>query len=199
MEDIMSKRVEFFYDFVSPASYLAYIRLPKIAEKTGAEIIYRPFLLGGVFKATGNSPPMSVPAKGAWLLKDLERYAKRYNVPLTFNPNFPINTIGLMRGAIWAREKDILPAYQEAMFKAVWVDALNMNDPGEVVKVLESVKINPEQFQAAVADQNIKDKLRADTDEAVSRGAFGAPTMFVGDEMHWGQDRLDFIEEALSN
>ncbi len=125
----MSKRVEFFYDFGSPASYLAHTQLPKIAEKTGAEIIHRPFLLGGVFKATGNSPPMSVAAKGTWLLNDLERYAKRYGVPLVFNPHFPINTVQLMRGATWTRENDLLPAYQDAMFKAVWEEARNMNDP----------------------------------------------------------------------
>lgn len=194
----MSKNVEFFYDFGSPASYLAYTQLPKIAEKTGAEITYRPFLLGGVFKATGNSPPMTVPAKGTWLMKDLERYAKRYEVPLVFNPYFPINTIQLMRGAIWARENNFLLPYQDAMFKAVWGEARDMNDLEETVKVLESINIDPGQFKEATADQNIKDKLRADTDEAVSRGAFGAPTLFVGDDMFWGQDRLDFVEEALN-
>ena len=193
----MSKRVEFFYDFGSPASYLAFTQLPKIADETGAEIVYRPFLLGGVFKATGNSAPMTVPAKGAWLLKDLERYAKKYGVPLAFNPHFPINTIALMRGAVWAREKGVLPQYNDAIFKAVWVDAQNMNDPEEVAKVLASAGIDPGEFQAAVADQDIKDKLRADTEEAVNRGAFGAPTMFVGEEMHWGQDRLDFVKESL--
>jgi 2-hydroxychromene-2-carboxylate isomerase len=198
MEDAMSKRVEFFYDFGSPASYLAHTQLPKIAEKTGAEIIHRPFLLGGVFKATGNSPPMSVAAKGTWLLNDLERYAKRYGVPLVFNPHFPINTVQLMRGATWTRENDLLPAYQDAMFKAVWEEARNMNDPEEVAKVLQAIDIDPGQFTEAVADQNIKDKLRADTEEAVSRGAFGAPTIFVGVDMFWGQDRLDFVEEALS-
>jgi len=194
----MSKRVEFFYDFGSPASYLAHTQLPKIAGKTGAEIIHRPFLLGGVFKATGNSPPMAVAAKGAWLLNDLERYAKRYGVPLVFNPHFPINTVQLMRGATWTRENDLLPAYQDAMFKAVWEEARNMNDPEEVARVLQANDIDPGQFTEAIADQNIKDKLRADTEEAVGRGAFGAPTMFVGGDMFWGQDRLDFVEEALS-
>jgi len=194
----MSKRVEFFYDFGSPASYLAHTQLPKIAEKTGAEIIHRPFLLGGVFKATGNSPPMSVAAKGTWLLNDLERYAKRYGVPLVFNPHFPINTVQLMRGATWARGNDLLPVYQDAMFKAVWEEARNMNDPEEVAKVLQAIDIDPGQFTEAIADQNIKDRLRADTEEAVSRGAFGAPTIFVGGDMFWGQDRLDFVEEALS-
>jgi 2-hydroxychromene-2-carboxylate isomerase len=194
----MSTRVEFFYDFGSPASYLAHIQLPKIAEKTGAEIIHRPFLLGGVFKATGNSPPMAVAAKGTWMLTDLERYAKRYGVPLVFNPHFPINTVQLMRGATWTRENDLLPAYQDAMFKAVWEEARNMNDPEEVARVLQAIDIDPGQFTEAIADQNIKDKLRADTEEAVGRGAFGAPTMFVGGDMFWGQDRLDFVEEALS-
>ncbi|MBU2512743.1 2-hydroxychromene-2-carboxylate isomerase [bacterium] len=193
----MSKQLEFFFDYVSPATFLAYTQLPAIIERTGAELIYRPFLLGGVFKSSGNSSPMSVPAKGTWLLKDLTRFSKRYNVPMKFNPYFPINTIQLMRGAIWAGEQNTQERYSTAMFRAVWLEEKNMNDPAVVSEVLKSIQIDPEAFVEATSRQSIKDKLRANTDEAVSRGAFGAPTMFVGEEMFFGQDRLDFVEEAL--
>lgn len=194
----MAKQVEFYFDFASPATYLAYTQLPKIAERTGAEIVYKPFLLGGVFKSTGNSAPMTVPAKGAWLMEDLARFSARYGEPFQMNPHFPINTVQLMRGACWAQEKGILEKYNEAIFNAMWVEPKNLGDPGVVAEVLQGIGIDPEEFVAAINDQAIKDKLRTNTDEAVSRGAFGAPTMFVEGVMHWGQDRLDFVEESLS-
>ena len=194
----MAKQVEFYFDFVSPTTYLAYTQLPKIAQRTGAEIVYKPFLLGGVFKASGNTTPMAVPAKGTWMVADMDRFAKRYNVPMAFNPFFPINSINIMRGAVWAQEQGIMEKYCDIMFKAMWVDQVNLGDPEEVVKLLEKTDIDTAQFQAAVANQDIKDKLRAITEEAAARGAFGAPTLFVGEEMFFGQDRLDFVEEALS-
>jgi len=193
----MPKQVEFFYDYASPATYLAYTQLPAIARRTGSTIVYKPFLLGGVFKASGNSSPMTVPAKAAWMLKDLERCARGYGVPLRFNPHFPVNTIQLMRGAIWAWEKGWGEAYDEVMFKAVWVDGSNLTDAGVVAGLLAGIDIDPTAFNAAVSDPLYKDKLKANTDEAVKRGAFGAPTLFVGGEMFWGQDRLHHVEAAL--
>lgn len=194
----MAKQVEFYFDYVSPATYLAFTQLPKIAERTGSDIVYKPFLLGGVFKATGNSAPMTVPAKGAWLMEDLKRCSARFGVPFQMNPFFPINTVQLMRGAVWAQQQDILDPYNEVMFKGMWVDPLNLGDPDVLAEVLKDIDIDPDAFSAAVSDQAIKDQLRALTDEAVARGAFGAPSMFVGDELHWGQDRLEFVEAALS-
>ncbi len=195
---MMAKQVEFYFDFVSPTTYLAYTQLPLIAQKTGAEIIYKPFLLGGVFKASGNQTPMAVPAKGAWMVKDMDRFTRRYGVEMVFNPYFPINSINIMRGAIWAQEQGFIEKYCDIMFKAMWVNQINLGDAAEVAKLLGTTDINLAQFQDAVSDQAIKDKLKAVTDEAVSRGAFGAPTFFVGEEMFFGQDRLDFVEEALS-
>ena len=194
----MNKTVEFFFDYVSPATYFAHILLPDIAERTGAEIVYRPFLLGGVFKAIGHAAPMTIPAKGAWLLKDLERHAKRYKIPFELNPHFPVNTINLMRGACWIQEHGNLKAYSDAMFRAVWAEKRNMENEEEINSILKELSINPADFLNAIKNQEIKDKLRVNTDEAVKRGAFGAPTFFVDNEMFWGQDRLDFVEEALS-
>lgn len=196
----MPKQVEFFFDYISPATYFAHHKLPEIAKKTGAEIIYRPFLLGGVFKSTGNSTPMIIPAKGTWLINDLKRFAKRYQIPFELNPFFPFSTVGLMRGALWLQETgQELKPYSDAMFKAIWAEKRNMGEQSEITAVLKELKIDAEAFSKAIEQQAIKDRLRANTDEAVKRGAFGAPTMFVGDEMFWGQDRLDFVEEALSD
>jgi len=194
----MAKKIEFYFDYVSPATYLAYTQLPLIAERTGSEIIYKPFLLGGVMNATGNSPPMSVPAKGAWLIKDLTRCAARYGVPFTLNPHFPFNTVQLMRGAVWAKEQGNLDEYNAVIFKAMWAEEKNLTDLSVLAELLESIDINPDEFGAVISAQEIKDKLRTNTDEAVSRGAFGAPTMYVGEEMFWGQDRLDYLEEELN-
>ncbi len=193
----MTKQVEFFFDFASPTAYLAYTQLPKIAEKAGAKIVYRPFLLGGVFKTSGNTTPMTVPQKAVWMAKDMERFAKRYDVPLKFNPYFPLNTIEIMRGAVWAQEIGKLQPYVDAMYKAVWVDERNMGNSTEILNVVEAIPMDPKEFAKAISNQDIKDKLRANTDEAFERGAFGAPTFFVGDQMFFGQDRLDFVEEAL--
>ena len=195
----MSKAVEFYFDVGSPAAYLAWTQLPKIARETGTEIEYRPFLLGGVFQATGNKSPMEVPAKGQYMVDDLQRFARRYGVPFAHNPHFPINTLMLMRGAIGLqlREPARMVPYVDSVYRAMWVDAKNMNDPATVGGVLKGAGFDPEKLLALTADPAVKDALKTATQEAVSRGVFGAPTFFVGKDMFWGQDRLDFVKESL--
>ncbi|MFT4096315.1 MAG: 2-hydroxychromene-2-carboxylate isomerase [Rhodoblastus sp.] len=191
------KRAEFFFDFGSPASYLAYTRMDGIAKRTGAEIVWRPMLLGGVFKATGNASPAMVPAKGKWMNADLARFARRYGVAFNRNPFFPVNTLVMMRGAAAFEGTPQFRPYVDAMFKAMWVDQKNMNDMPTAASVLKAAGFDPQEFMAKAESQEAKDRLKATTEEAVARGVFGAPTTFVGDEMFFGQDRLDFVEEAL--
>lgn len=193
------KRLEFFFDFGSPTTYLAHTQLPGIAQRTGAEIAYRPMLLGGVFKATGNHSPVTTPAKAKWMDGDLRAFARRYGVPYERNPWFPINTITLMRGAVAMQQHDRLAPYADAIFHAMWVEPQNMNDPQVVGAVLARAGFDPKEMLAAIEEQSVKDALRANTEEAVSRGVFGAPTFFVGEKMFFGQDRLDFVEEELRN
>jgi 2-hydroxychromene-2-carboxylate isomerase len=196
----MSKRVEFFFDAGSPAAYLAWRELPRIARETGAHIEWKPMLLGGVFQATNNHSPMTVPAKGSYVMDDLKRFAKRYGCALKHNPHFPINTLILMRGAagILLREPERLQDYLSAVFPAIWVDSKNMNDPATVASVLQAAGFDPEAFMALVADAAVKDQLKGTTQEAVERGVFGAPAFFVNGTLYWGQDRLDFVREALA-
>ncbi len=189
------RTIEFLFDYGSPASYLAYTQMPGLAKRTGAEIIYRPFLLGGVFKATGNRSPIEIAAKGAWMMGDLARYAARYGVPYVRNPHFPINTLNLMRGAIAAENEGRLVPYSDAIFRAVWADQRNMEDPIVIAAVLREAGFDPAALMAAIGTAEVKDRLRANTEEAVARGVFGAPTFFVGKELFFGQDRLDFVEE----
>jgi 2-hydroxychromene-2-carboxylate isomerase len=191
--------VEFYFDVGSPSAYLAWTQLPKIAQETRSEIEYRPFLLGGVFQATGNRSPMEVPAKGQYLQDDLQRFARRYGVPFRHNPFFPINTLTLMRGALGLqlRDPERMVPYVDAVIRAIWVDGKNMNDPLIVTQVLQQAGFDPEQLLALTSDPAVKDQLKVVTQEAVARGVFGAPTFFVANQMFWGQDRLDFVKEAL--
>lgn len=196
----MSKSVEFYFDFGSPTSYLAYTQLPAICAEAGAELVYRPVLLGGVFQATGNTSPIAIPAKGRYTLIDISRFARRYGVPMKMNPHFPINTLTLMRAAtgIQLRQPDRFEAFLACVFKGMWVDALNLGDPAVLGPVLAEAGFDPQALLALTADQAIKDALKANTDAAIKRGMFGAPTLFVGNEMFFGQDRLDFVREALA-
>jgi 2-hydroxychromene-2-carboxylate isomerase len=194
-----SKTVEFFFDFGSPTSYLAWTQLPALCEASGASLAYRPMLLGGLFKATGNASPVSVPAKGRHMLDDLDRYARRYGVPLRFNPHFPINTLTLMRGAVGfqLREPTRLESYVATVFRAIWIDRANLGDAAVVQTVLADAGFDTAEFASLVDDPAIKEALKRNTEEAARRGAFGAPTMFVAGQMFFGQDRLDFVREAL--
>jgi len=195
----MAKQLEFFFDFGSPYSYLAYKALPGIAAAHGAGIVWRPMLLGGVFKATGNHSPAETPAKGKWLQQDLQRWARRYGVAFNHNPYFPVNTLTLMRGAagMQMRGPDF-HKYLDAVFHAMWGEPRNLGDPHVLAEVLRQAGFDADAFQSLVNDPEVKEQLKSNTEEAVARGVFGAPTFFVGEEMYWGQDRLEFVAEALA-
>ena len=195
----MGKQVEFFFDFGSPAAYLAWTQLPTIATAAGATIAWRPMLLGGVFKAAGNASPISVAAKGKWMMADLARFAARYGVPLNFPASFPVNTLPLMRGAVGMqmRQPADFERYVKAVYEAIFGRGLAMGDPAVIAGVLTAAGFDAAAFETLIADPAVKQGLIANTEEAVARGAFGAPTMFVGSQMHFGQDRLDFVAQAL--
>jgi 2-hydroxychromene-2-carboxylate isomerase len=195
-----SRTIEFFFDFGSPTTYLAHTQLPRIARETGATLQYRPMLLGGVFKATGNTSPVTVPAKGRWMGEDIARWARRYGVPFTFNPHFPINTLTLMRGAVGLqmRQPESFGRYVDAVFDAMWVKPRNLGDAAVLAAMLGEAGLDADAFMALAGDPEVKAKLVANTEEAVARGVFGAPTCFVGTQMFFGQDRLEFVREAAT-
>ena len=194
----MSPQLEYFFDYVSPFSYLANSQVPGLVERTGVELVHRPFFLGGVMKAAGNSPPATVPAKGKYMSADLARWAKRYGLEMRFNPNFPINTVKLMRAALVSLEDGSFPAFHEAVFHAMWCEPVNLGDDDVVRGVLEKAGLDAAGLLDRATSPQVKDRLRSNTDEAVERGAFGSPTFFLGEEMFFGNDRLDFVEEALA-
>ncbi len=188
----MSMKVEFFYDYVSVYSYLANSQLSNLA---GAQIVYRPMLLGAVMEATGNRPPGTVKAKGNYLQVDIKRWAERYSLTFKMNPVFPQNTLKALRLALVAQKNGAFDVLHQALFDAMWVHEKNLNDK----EVLAEIATNAALALEDIEDVAIKDELKVNTNEACERGAFGAPTFFVGDQMFFGNDRFDFINDALEN
>lgn len=193
------KRVEFFFDFSSPYSYLAATQIEALAARAGAEVAWRPFVLSAVFKAAQNVMPASSPPKAKWMFRDLERWAAHYGVPFQFASRFPFNGIRPERLVLVAERADPrkAAALARAAFDAAWAHDLDVLDDGVLRELATAAGLDPDAAMGALEDADIKARLRENTDEAIRRGAFGAPSMFVGDELHWGNDRLPFVEAAL--
>ena len=195
------KQVEFFFDFGSPTAYLAHTQLPALARDCNADIVWRPMLLGGVFKATGNQSPVMIAPKAKWMWQDMAQWARRYGVPLQIHPNFPANTLTLMRGAAGLQMKDPgrFLQYVDLVYRSMWGMGVDLGNPAILASTLQEAGFDAAAFTAMVGDPAVKARLIATTEEAVKRGAFGAPTLFVGERMFFGQDRLEFVREALNN
>lgn len=192
-------RLEFFFDYGSPYSYLADTQLAGLCDRRGCELVYRPMLLGGVFKATGNRSPAqeTVEPKRAYGGVEMGRWVAFYDVRFQGNPHFPIDTLRIMRMAHAAQRADVFERYHAVLYPAFWVDGRNLGDEAVLSALLDAAGLDAGALLEAAADPEVKASLRATTDEAVARGAFGAPTFFVGDEMFFGADRLPFVERAL--
>jgi 2-hydroxychromene-2-carboxylate isomerase len=193
----MKKKVEFYYDLSSPYSYLASTRIEGICEKYDAELEWKPFLLGGVYKETGNRAPLEVPNKKVYMTKDLEDWASSYGVQFNFPDLFPLNSVKFMRGALVAKEKGKIRDYTHKLFALYWIEGKDLSQDEILKSGVTELGMDADWFLKRIGEQDIKDELRKETDEAVSRGAFGAPTIFIGEKMFWGNDRLIFVEEFL--
>lgn len=199
---MVSKTIEFIFDFGSPNAYLAMKVLPPILERTRATLKITPALLGGIFKATGNKPPFvqyaEAPAKMAYERLEMTRFITKHGLTaFNMNPHFPINTLLIMRGAVVAEDEGKLLPYVEAVLKAMWEDGLKMDDPEVVATVLSANGFDGSALLARTHEDGIKAKLVANTEDAVARGVFGIPSFFVGDDLFFGKDRLDQVERAL--
>ena len=194
------KSVEFYFDLGSPYSYLAYYRLLQIAEQQEIQIVYKPILLGGVFKATGNRSPIEISVKGVYSILDMQRWAEYYQIPMQMNPHFPMNTLTLMRilTGVQLLHLEKFEQVLKLLFDAMFGTPQNLNEPTVLAEVLKPSGFSVEDIMSMVQSDVVKQKLITETEQAIQRGIFGAPTFFVGDEMYWGQDRLHFVEQALN-
>jgi 2-hydroxychromene-2-carboxylate isomerase len=195
--------VRFLFDFGSPNAYLAHKVIPAIEARTAARFDYVPVLLGGVFKATGNRSPMEtyagVPARLAYEALERDRFVARHGLTrFAANPHFPVNTLAIMRGAVAAQALEVFAPYVEAVFAAMWEDGRKMDDPAVVAETLAAAGLPARDLMALTQDQGVKDRLAANTAEAVTHGVFGSPSFLVGDALYFGKDRLDAVEAAIA-
>ena len=193
------KTIDFYFDFGSPYSYVAYKRLQQLQQNITFDIQYYPVILGGIFKATNNQSPVMVPAKAKYLFKDLNDWSKYWQIPFQFNPHFPINTFLLMRAAIGYQAKypEQLSKFIEVFFDAMFKQPVNLNLEEQIINTLQQAGFVVEDYQRLIQDEDIKALAKTKTENAVKRGLFGVPAFFIDDEMFWGQDRLHFIEQKL--
>ena len=193
----MGKKVEFYYDFSSPYTYIASTRIEKICEDNGAELEWKPFLLGGVFNEIGSIPAVQIDNKFRYLRQDFEESARYYGADFNFPELFPLNSVRSMRGAFAALEQNKLVEYNHEMFRLYWIQGIDLSKAEILGEAVSKIGIDSEWFVNRIAEQEIKDNLREETNIAVQRGVFGAPTMFVDEKMFWGNDRLDFLDRYL--
>ncbi|MEM1110939.1 MAG: 2-hydroxychromene-2-carboxylate isomerase [Pseudomonadota bacterium] len=198
--------LEFFYDCSSPWTYLAFSRILPICESLRVHIEWRPIIVGGVFNEvnqgvySGREQFLSADSpKLRYYFKDLADWARLANITLAWPTGHPINAVNAMRGALFANDQGKLVPYSLAVFKAYWGGGseTNIADPAVLARLGASVGVDPDALLAATKDQHYKDRLRANTDELIARGGFGSPTLFIGEDMYFGNDRLELVQAAL--
>ena len=189
----MIKPFDFYFDFISPYSFLAHKEIIKIERKNSIKIKYKPILLGGLHNLHGIKAPAFIPAKAKHMIRDCKLIAEKNKIKFKFNSYFPIKSLNLMRGVFVAEEDNYKSHYIDSIFNAIWQDGLNMNDENIIQKVLKNLNINPKTFHLRSASSSIKDSLRKKTNEAYEKGIFGAPSFVSNNKIFWGQDRLEFV------
>jgi 2-hydroxychromene-2-carboxylate isomerase len=195
--------VVFYFDFGSPNAYLAHKVIPAIERRTGARFVYVPALLGGIFKATGNQSPAqafaAIPLKLAYEGKETRRFVKKHGITdYAANPHFPVNTLQIMRGAVAAQQLGVFEAYVEAVYRAMWVDGLKMDDPAVIRQAFGDAGLPADRLIELMGDPGVKAKLIENTEAAVAHGVFGSPSFVVEGELFFGKDRLRDVEEAIA-
>ncbi len=193
----MIKSFDFYFDFISPYSFLAHKEIKKIEKQNTIKIRYKPILLGGLHNLHGIKAPAFIPAKAKHMIRDCKLIAEKNKIKFKFNSYFPIRSLTLMRGVLIAEEDNYKSHYIDTIFNAIWQDGLNMNDENIFQKILKNLNINPKTFLLRAASASIKDSLKKRTNEAYEKGIFGAPSFVSNNKIFWGQDRIEFaLNEA---
>ena len=195
----MSDPIEFYFDFSSPYGYFGATRISQLAAMHGRGLVWRPFLLGAVFKVTGSGPLPSLPLKGPYSKHDMSRSARFLGVPFNFPDPFPISTQAPARAIYWLEQQapERIEVAVLALYRAYFVDGRDISSPQTTADVPASLGLNPAKVLAAVGEPALKERLRTETQTAIERGVFGSPYVFIGGEPFWGHDRLDQIERWL--
>jgi len=193
----MIKPFDFYFDFISPYSFLAHKQIRKIENYENIKIRYKPILLGGLHNLHGIKAPAFIPAKAKHMIRDCKLIAEKNKIKFKFNTYFPIKSLNLMRGVLVAEEDNIKNYYIDNIFNTIWQDGLNMNDEIVIQKILKNLNVNPKTFTLRSTSSLIKDLLRKKTSAAFEKGIFGAPTFVANNKIFWGQDRIEFaLQEA---
>jgi 2-hydroxychromene-2-carboxylate isomerase len=196
----MIKSFDFFFDFISPYSYLAHKQIRNIESQYEIKINYMPIFLSGLHNLAEIKAPAFIPAKAKFMIKDCKLFAEKFNFKFKFNSYFPIRSLNLMRGVLIAKKNNKANLYIDKFFDACWKDGLNLNDQKIIDKILEDLDFNLETFKLEVSEQKIKDELKKRTNDAFIKGVFGAPSFIINNKIFWGQDRLEFVlKEAQIN
>ena len=192
----MTKSIDFYFDFISPYSYLAHKKIINLNLRNIFN--YKAILLGGLHNLHNIKAPAFIPSKAKFMIRDCKMVAEKNKIDFKFNSYFPIKSLNLMRGVLVAEEDGVKDYYIDEIFNSIWKNGLNMNDESVIDKVLKNFNINPKTFLLRAQSQNIKDTLRQKTEEAFRKGIFGAPTFIAKNKIFWGQDRLQYaISEAI--
>ena len=194
----MIKPFDFYFDFVSPYSFLAHKKIRKIESKAKIKVRYLPILLGGLHNLHGIKAPAFIPAKARHMIRDCKLIAEKNNTKFKFNSYFPIKSLNLMRGVLVAEEDNFKSYYIDSIFDTIWQDGLNLNDENIFYKVLKNLNVNPKTFMLRSSSSSIKDLLKKRTSEAYEKGVFGAPTFVSNNKIFWGQDRIEFVLNEAS-
>ena len=189
----MIKTFEFYFDFSSPYTYLAHKQIRKIEKENSIKIKYMPILLGGLFKLAGIKANADIPTKGKYMIKDCKLFAEKHNITFKFNSYFPILSLNLMRSVLVAEKKGFAQNFIDKVFDAAWIDGLNLNDNSIIEKLMKNLDINPRSFLLESGENQIKEDLKKRTEDAFSKGIFGAPSFIINNKIFWGQDRLEFV------
>ena len=196
----MIKSFDFFFDFISPYSYLAHKQIRNIEFQNKIEINYMPILLSGLLNLAEIKTPVFIPSKAKFMIKDCKLFAEKLNIKFKFNSYFPIQSLNLMRGVLIARKENKTSLYIDKFFDACWKDGLNLNDQKIVDEILKELNFNLETYKLKISEHKIKDELKKRTKDAYLKGVFGAPSFIINNKMFWGQDRLEFVlKEAQKN
>ena len=194
----MIRPFDFYFDFSSPYAYLAHQQIRTLERKNNIQINYKPILLGGLHKLSNITAAAYIPAKTKYIIRDCKMIAEKFKISFRFNTNFPISSLQLMRGALYALKIKKLEVYCDKFFDAYWKNDFNLKNDKISNSILKSIDIDIDIFNKFISSQETKDHLKDLTYEAYQKGIFGAPSFVVNNKIFWGQDRLDFVLRECS-